>query len=33
MEEFAMYIKPTCIFHTYSSPIYNPYFNDEKDDT
>ena len=32
MEEFAMHIKPTHTFHTYTSPIYNPYFNGEKDD-
>ena len=29
MEEFTTRIK---IFHTYTSPIYNPYFSEEKDD-
>ena len=32
MEEFTTHINPTRIFHTYTSPIYNPYFNEDKDD-
>jgi hypothetical protein len=32
MNEFTMHINPTRTFHTYTSPIYNPYFSEEKDD-
>ena len=32
MEEFTTHINPTRTFHTYTSPIYNPYFSEEKDD-
>ena len=32
MEEFTTHISPTRTFHTYTSPIYNPYFSEEKDD-
>ena len=33
MEEFTTYIGPTRTFYTYTSPIYNPYFSEEKDDS
>jgi hypothetical protein len=33
MNEFTMHINPTRTFHTYTSPIYNPYFSEEKDDS
>ena len=32
MEEFTTHVNPTRTFHTYTSPIYNPYFSEEKDD-
>ena len=32
MNEFMMHINPARTFHTYTSPIYNPYFSEEKDD-
>ena len=32
MDEFTMHINPVRTFHTYTSPIYNPYFSEEKDD-
>ena len=32
MEEFTTHINPTRTFHTYTSPIYNPYFSEDKDD-
>ena len=33
MNEFTMQINPTRTFHTYTSPIYNPYFSEENDDS
>jgi hypothetical protein len=33
MNEFTMHINPARTFHTYTSPIYNPYFSEEKDDS
>ena len=33
MNEFTMQINPARTFHTYTSPIYNPYFSEEKDDS
>ena len=32
MGEFTTHINPTRTFHTYTSPIYNPYFSEDKDD-
>ena len=33
MNEFTMHINPARSFHTYTSPIYNPYFSEDKDDS
>ena len=33
VNEFTMHINPARTFHTYTSPIYNPYFSEEKDDS